>query len=202
VEIGPQSAVTNGTSESQRLKLQTLGIEGLFDPVVISGEAGFRKPDPRIFELAIAGWPKETILFVGDDPECQRQHRGWTGRWATIFRGWRHAEFGRTCAPNRRQHASSRQTTCLDEYICEYTRVPTTIHIPEPLLAEVDKRAKTLNLSRNRFIVDALQKALAAEPPWSPGFLDALQAFTPLDDQHDIAALVGDKRRSRRQPLF
>jgi hypothetical protein len=38
------------------------------------------------------------------------------------------------------------------EYVFEYTIMPTTIHIPGPLLAEVDKRAKRLKLSRNRFI--------------------------------------------------
>jgi hypothetical protein len=80
--------------------------------------------------------------------------------------------------------------------------MPTTIHIPDPLLAKVDKRAKTLKLSRNRFIVTALEKALAEEPPWSPGFLDALQDFTPLDKEHDLAALISDQRRSRKRPLF
>ncbi len=94
------------------------------------------------------------------------------------------------------------QKSCLDEYKCEYTRVPTTIHIPETLLSEVDKRAKTLNLSRNRFIVDALQKALAEEPPWSPAFLEALQDFTPLDADYDVAALVRKNRVSRKRPLF
>lgn len=80
--------------------------------------------------------------------------------------------------------------------------MPTTIHIPEPLLNEVDERAKTLKLSRNRFIVDALRKALAEEPPWSPGFLDALRTFTPLDSEHDVAAIVHENRRSRKNPLF
>ncbi|MGC4093318.1 MAG: HAD family hydrolase [Polyangiaceae bacterium] len=62
--------VTNGTSATQRAKLSSLGIERLFDPIVISGEVGVRKPDARIFELAMAGWglPRESILFVGDDP--------------------------------------------------------------------------------------------------------------------------------------
>lgn len=94
------------------------------------------------------------------------------------------------------------QRSCLDEYKCEYAGMPTTIHIPETLLSEVDKRAKTLNLSRNRFIVDALQKALTEEPPWSPGFLEALQDFSPLDAEHDVAALVRKNRVSRKRPLF
>jgi putative hydrolase of the HAD superfamily len=37
---------------------------------VISEEVGVRKPDAKIFELALAGWsiPPASVLFVGDDP--------------------------------------------------------------------------------------------------------------------------------------
>ncbi len=61
--------VTNGTAITQRSKLDALGIATLFDPVVISEETGFRKPDVRAFEFAISGWgiPPESVLFVGDD---------------------------------------------------------------------------------------------------------------------------------------
>lgn len=62
--------VTNGTGVMQRAKLAALGLEGLFDPLIISEEVGFRKPDPRAFELAVASWGllPEAVLFVGDDP--------------------------------------------------------------------------------------------------------------------------------------
>jgi putative hydrolase of the HAD superfamily len=62
--------VTNGTSATQRGKLASLEIEELFDPVIVSEEVGFRKPDVRIFQAAIATWnlPIEEVLFVGDDP--------------------------------------------------------------------------------------------------------------------------------------
>jgi putative hydrolase of the HAD superfamily len=62
--------VTNGTRATQRAKLKALAVEALFDPVVISEEVGLRKPDPRIFELAIATWgvAPGSVLFVGDDP--------------------------------------------------------------------------------------------------------------------------------------
>ena len=62
--------ISNGTGATQRAKLRALNVEGLFDPVVISEEVGFRKPDARIFELAIAKWAvlPGTVLFVGDDP--------------------------------------------------------------------------------------------------------------------------------------
>jgi epoxide hydrolase-like predicted phosphatase len=43
----------------------------LFDAVVISGEVGMRKPEPRIFELAIEliGLPAEDCVFIDDIPE-------------------------------------------------------------------------------------------------------------------------------------
>ena len=62
--------ITNGIGETQRAKLSSLQIEQLFDPIIISGEVGFTKPDQRIFQLGIAGWglSAESVLFVGDDP--------------------------------------------------------------------------------------------------------------------------------------
>lgn len=62
--------VSNGTSATQRAKLRALALDALFDPVIISEEVGFRKPEVRIFELAIANWgiPAGSVLFVGDDP--------------------------------------------------------------------------------------------------------------------------------------
>ena len=59
--------VSNGGSTTQRAKLRRLGLA--FDAVVISGEVGLRKPDPRIFRLALrrlAATPGEAVM-VGDD---------------------------------------------------------------------------------------------------------------------------------------
>ena len=50
--------------------LDTTGIVGYFDEIIISGAVGFRKPDRRIFELAadsICSEP-ESCLMVGDSP--------------------------------------------------------------------------------------------------------------------------------------
>lgn len=43
---------------------------GLFDPVVISGDVGLRKPDPRIFHLLLdrLGVPAQRTAFVDDLP--------------------------------------------------------------------------------------------------------------------------------------
>ncbi len=67
--------ITNGTGATQRAKLSSLQIEELFDPIIISGEVGVRKPDERIFELGIASWglPRQSVVFVGDDPVSDLQ---------------------------------------------------------------------------------------------------------------------------------
>jgi len=46
--------VTNGAACLQREKLAASGLERHFDAVVVSGELGVGKPDPRIFEHALA----------------------------------------------------------------------------------------------------------------------------------------------------
>jgi len=62
--------VTNGSSETQRAKLERLGFAPLFDKIIVSEEVGCRKPDSAIFRLAIEGWevPAASVLVVGDDP--------------------------------------------------------------------------------------------------------------------------------------
>jgi putative hydrolase of the HAD superfamily len=49
----PLAIVTNGAGDTQREKLEVVGISARFDTVVISAEVGFAKPDPRIFRLAL-----------------------------------------------------------------------------------------------------------------------------------------------------
>lgn len=51
----------------------------------------------------------------------------------------------------------------------------TTVHIPGPLLGEVDRRAKALRVSRNRLIVRALERELREPSGWSPEFFDRLR---------------------------
>lgn len=52
--------------------LVVLGIRGLLDAVVVSGDVGIVKPHPEIFLAAAArlGLDPEAILFVGDNPRA------------------------------------------------------------------------------------------------------------------------------------
>jgi hypothetical protein len=54
--------------------------------------------------------------------------------------------------------------------------MPTSVHIPKPLLLAVDRRARALKISRNRFIVQALERELNKGSDWSPDFFERLAA--------------------------
>ncbi|WP_219836785.1 HAD family hydrolase [Paenibacillus sp. R14(2021)] len=62
--------VTNGTTQVQYGKIDHLGIRGDFDLILVSEEAGVKKPDARIFGLAADGLGvrPEECLFIGDHP--------------------------------------------------------------------------------------------------------------------------------------
>ncbi|MBM3214976.1 HAD family hydrolase [Candidatus Poribacteria bacterium] len=60
--------LTNGASAIQREKIAATGIERFFDALVVTGEIGFGKPDPRAFEHALAalGSVAERTAMVGN----------------------------------------------------------------------------------------------------------------------------------------
>ena len=60
--------VTNNVASEQHQKLDACGFRPYLDAVVISEEAGVAKPDPRIFEIAIArlSRPREETVMIGD----------------------------------------------------------------------------------------------------------------------------------------
>lgn len=63
--------ITNGFHEVQSTKLKVSGLGEYFEKVVTSEEAGFKKPDRRIFDYALnkTGASPEDSLMIGDDPE-------------------------------------------------------------------------------------------------------------------------------------
>ena len=81
----------------------------------------------------------------------------------------------------------------------------TTVYIPPELLERVDARAQELGISRNRYVVQALERAIAEETEWSPGFLKALaDAAEDIESHEAIDEMMGairSARRSRKKPL-
>lgn len=65
---GKLGLVSNGPAAIQRGKLARFDLDPFFDLVLISGEVGIAKPDPRIFSLALAqaGMAATAPIMVGD----------------------------------------------------------------------------------------------------------------------------------------
>lgn len=65
----PLAVVTDGQSAWARAELRAVGLDGYFDPVVVSGDHGYRKPDQRLFQLALDGMAVAAgeTLYVGND---------------------------------------------------------------------------------------------------------------------------------------
>lgn len=63
----PLGVVSNFPASLEGL-LQRLGLRGYFDYCIVSAQVGLAKPDPRIFELAVArtGVAPHRLLYVGD----------------------------------------------------------------------------------------------------------------------------------------
>jgi putative hydrolase of the HAD superfamily len=61
--------ITNGGAVSQRDKIDRHGLEPLFDAIVIEGEVGLGKPDPRVYQFALdkIGSAPRDAWIVGND---------------------------------------------------------------------------------------------------------------------------------------
>jgi putative hydrolase of the HAD superfamily len=65
------SLVTNGPSDVQRNEIEWLNIEKYFDDIIVSGEVGYAKPDPRIFKVLLTKLKitPSQIIYVGNSQE-------------------------------------------------------------------------------------------------------------------------------------
>ena len=78
--------LTNGSAGMQRAKIDRFGLAALFDQILIEGEVGFGKPEPRVYALALESLgvaPVDTWM-VGDNLEwdvAQPQRQGIFGIW-------------------------------------------------------------------------------------------------------------------------
>ena len=78
--------ITNGASAWQREKIEKLDIEGYFEELIVSGELGHHKPNPRIFEemsKRVQVDPSE-MIYVGNDYRKDihgAKDAGWCTAW-------------------------------------------------------------------------------------------------------------------------
>jgi putative hydrolase of the HAD superfamily len=61
--------VTDAQTAYTLPELNAIGLSGYFDPIIVSGDFGYRKPDVRLFETALSDMKMEPsdVLFVGND---------------------------------------------------------------------------------------------------------------------------------------
>ena len=81
--------VTNGNAVVQRGKVARFALTELFDAILIEGELGFGKPDPRVYTEALQqlGVAAADSWMVGDNLEwdvAQPQRMGMLGIWVDV----------------------------------------------------------------------------------------------------------------------
>jgi putative hydrolase of the HAD superfamily len=115
--------ITNGSTEVQRGKIERFGLVSLFDCILIEGEFGVGKPDPRVYrhtldQLNVS--PEETWM-VGDNVEwdvAAPQRLGIVGIWLDI------AGSGLPASSPVRPDRIIRTLSDLLEGTVEWTRAP------------------------------------------------------------------------------
>ena len=82
----------------------------------------------------------------------------------------------------------------------------TTVHLPADLLASVDRQARELDMSRNRYVIRALERALETETRWSPAFVEELTAArTDMAGQRaleEVRAAIAANRTRKGPPAL
>lgn len=86
--------ITNGRTAIQYGKIDRLGIRELFDFILVSEEAGVKKPHAAIFELALErlGVSADECVYIGDHPKNDIEGAGKAGMrtiWMEINQPWR-----------------------------------------------------------------------------------------------------------------
>ncbi|MFB5760196.1 HAD family hydrolase [Paenibacillus medicaginis] len=86
--------ITNGKTSVQYGKLDRLKLRSSFDVIVVSEEAGIKKPDSRIFEIAAEqlNLKPEECVYIGDHPVNDIEGAAAAGMktiWLQVSQPWR-----------------------------------------------------------------------------------------------------------------
>jgi Ribbon-helix-helix protein, copG family len=82
--------------------------------------------------------------------------------------------------------------------------MPTSVHLPQALLDEVDRKARALQISRNQLVVRALEREVRGSADWSPDFFERLLTPEPgvAEAVDDLLKAVRGARRSKSPRQF
>jgi putative hydrolase of the HAD superfamily len=100
----PLAVVTDAQSAHTRGELHKVGLLDYFDPIVISGDHGYRKPDRRLFQLALDGMgvAAENALYVGNDMHRDIFGAREAGMTTVMFESGQGANAYLDCVPDYR----------------------------------------------------------------------------------------------------
>jgi putative hydrolase of the HAD superfamily len=100
----PLAVVTDAQSAYARGELHKVGLLDYFDPIVVSGDHGFRKPDRRLFQLALdkLGVAPEHALYVGNDMHRDIFGAREAGMWTVLVDSDQGEDAWLDCAPDYR----------------------------------------------------------------------------------------------------
>jgi putative hydrolase of the HAD superfamily len=100
----PLAVVTDAQSAYARAELHQVGLLDYFDPIVVSGEVGFRKPDRRLFLRATdrLGVAPEHTLYVGNDMHRDIYGAREAGLATVMFDSEQGKKEYRGCVPDHR----------------------------------------------------------------------------------------------------
>jgi len=94
-QVYPLGLLSNFThAPAARTILEQLELNRFFEVILISGEIGYRKPHPLVFQMLskALGFKAEEIAYVGDDPEPDvggALGAGLKPIWTTYVRDWK-----------------------------------------------------------------------------------------------------------------
>ncbi|RAP76141.1 HAD family hydrolase [Paenibacillus montanisoli] len=86
--------ITNGRNDMQYGKIDRLGLRDAFEFILVSEEAGVKKPDAKIFEMALErlGLLAGECIFIGDHPVNDIEGASSAGMetiWIQVNHPWR-----------------------------------------------------------------------------------------------------------------
>ena len=98
----PLAVVTDAQSTYARGELRRVGLLGYFDPIIVSGEHGYRKPDRRLFQLALDGMgaAAQNCLYVGNDMHRDIHGARQAGLTTVLFDSDQGQKTYRDCRPD------------------------------------------------------------------------------------------------------
>lgn len=76
----------------------------------------------------------------------------------------------------------------------------TSVRLPDAIVRELDRRAEAMGVTRSELILQAVERVLAEQAAWSPGFLKAIDTRRPeLDEGASEMMRAIRARRSRSE---